>query len=340
MNRETRIWTIVMIVGAVGLLANGLLRGAGSAYVEETPHEFVRVVDGAAPGQATWMPIDEARAQGLTDLPAAGSAEHRAWTSVAAATQRRFAEATAADPAQTRYRFSWSRTLGVWTAGLFTLFIFSFLVRDNPLYKVAEAIVVGVSAGYWMVIGFWDVLVPNLFGKLMPGIVQSWAMPGLDADTDWSYLAPLILGVMLLWRLAPSGTWIARWPLAFIVGTTAGLRLLAFLHGDFLAQIKNSIVPLWVTDAATGGFDFWGSLRSLVLVVGVLSSLVYFFFSFEHKGTVGKIAKLGIWFLMITFGAAFGYTVMGRIALLAIRFEFIFDDWFWLIDPTAQRLLP
>ena len=45
---------------------------------------------------------------------------------------------------------------------------------------------------------------------------------------------------------------------------------------------------------------------------------------------------MGIWFLMITFGAAFGYTVMGRIALLAIRLEFLFDDWLWLIDPNPS----
>ena len=57
-----------------------------------------------------------------------------------------------------------------------------------------------------------------------------------------------------------------------------------------------------------------------------------------HKGIVGKTAKVGIWVLMITFGAGFGYTVMGRIALLAIRLEFLFDDWLWLIDPTGQRL--
>jgi hypothetical protein len=60
----------------------------------------------------------------------------------------------------------------------------------------------------------------------------------------------------------------------------------------------------------------------VVLLVGVLG-VVYFFFSIEHKGIVGKTARLGIWFLMITFGAAFGYTVMGRIALLAIRIEFL-----------------
>jgi hypothetical protein len=42
---------------------------------------------------------------------------------------------------------------------------------------------------------------------------------------------------------------------------------------------------------------------------------------------------------MITFGAAFGYTVMGRIALLAIRIEFLLDDWLWLIDPLKQRMI-
>jgi hypothetical protein len=140
---------------------------------------------------------------------------------------------------------------------------------------------------------------------------------------------------MLLWRLMPQGEWIARWPLAFIVGTTAGLQLIAYLHGDFLAQIRSSILPLVVMNL--GAFDFWASVKNLIVVVGVLSCLTYFFFSFEHTGFVGKTAKVGIWFLMITFGASFGYTVMGRIALLAIRIEFLLDDWLWLIDPIHRH---
>ena len=79
-------------------------------------------------------------------------------------------------------------------------------------------------------------------------------------------------------------------------------------------------------------------MKNFIIVIGVLSSIVYFFFSIEHKGYVGKTAKLGIWFLMITFGAAFGYTVMGRIALLAIRIEFLLNDWLWLIDPSNIRI--
>jgi hypothetical protein len=142
---------------------------------------------------------------------------------------------------------------------------------------------------------------------------------------------------MLLWRLMPMGAWISRWPLAFIIGTTAGLRLIAFLHGDFLAQIRNTILPLAVMNQ--GLFDPWQSLKNLVIVVGVLCCLTYFFFSVEHKGLVGKAARVGIWFLMITFGASFGYTVMGRIALLAIRLEFLLDNWLWLIDPTKQRVV-
>jgi len=235
--------------------------------------------------------------------------------------------------------FSWSRTAGIWVAALFTLSIFSFLYRDNPFYKFAESIVVGVSAAYWMVVGFWTVLIPNLAGKLWPAWIQTWAMPGLSPvrDDSWyTFFVPLVLGGMLLWRLSPKGSWIARWPLAFIIGTTAGIRMIGFIQADFLSQIRNSIIPLVVmTD---GAFDFWGSLEKIILVSGILVGLVYFFFSFEHKGFVGKVSKVGIWVLMITFGAAFGYTVMGRIALLAIRLEFLFDDWLWLIDPTGNRI--
>jgi hypothetical protein len=142
---------------------------------------------------------------------------------------------------------------------------------------------------------------------------------------------------MLLWRLAPRGAWIARWPLAFVVGTFAGIKLISFLDADFVSQIRSTIVP-FVVITASGSFDVWASLRNIGLVFGVLSCLTYFFFSVEHRGFVGRIARAGVWFLMITFGASFAFTVMGRIALFAARISFLFDDWLWLIDPAGKRL--
>ena len=100
------------------------------------------------------------------------------------------------------------------------------------------------------------------------------------------------------------------------------------------------MLPLVVMKETAGGemaFSLGESIRNGLIVFGVISALVYFLFSVEHKGPIGRIARAGTWTLMICFGAAFGYTVMGRIALLAIRFEFLFDDWLWLIDPLGRR---
>lgn len=64
-----------------------------------------------------------------------------------------------------------------------------------------------------------------------------------------------------------------------------------------------------------------------IIVIGVLSTLIYFYFSKPHTGALGVAAKVGIWFIMISFGAHFGYTVMGRVSLLIGRTQFLIDDW-------------
>ena len=246
--------------------------------------------------------------------------------------------ATPTDAALGIAEFSPTHTIGLWISAFFTLAIFSFMYRDNPFYKFAESTVVGVSAAYWMVIGFWSTIIPNLFGKLIPDWTQSWALPGTIPIREafwWTYCVPLVLGIMLLWRLAPKGGWIGRWPLAFIIGSFAGLRLVRFLHADFMSQIRASIFPLIVSE--DGAIDWGDSIRNTLGIISILACLVYFFFSIPHKGLTGRVSRVGVWVLMITFGAAFGYTVMGRIALLAIRLEFLFDDWLWLIDPLGRR---
>ena len=309
MKRETLISTTLLVLGALFLAGRIFLteHGMGKAYVRAVEIKPKEVV---------------------TDV---------SWTKYENATQRQYHESVDQDPDQTQFQFSLSRTIGIWVAAFFTLFIFSFLYRDNPFYKIAESVVVGVSAAYWMVVGFWTTIVPNLLGKLAPEWINSWAMPGLDTKAEYIYLVPLIMGIMLIWRLAPKGGWISRWPLAFIIGTTAGIRLIGFIHADFLGQIRNTIMSLAVYSPETG-FNVWDSIKNIIIVIGVLTTIVYFFFSIEHEGFVGQTAKVGIWFLMITFGAAFGYTVMGRIALLAIRMEFLMNDWLWLIDPSHTRV--
>jgi len=351
MNARTLTWTVILLAAAALLAWRATSGGGmGKVYVERVEKSFVETTVPPPPGadaeetaQTVWLPASS------PEVERYATAEQKAaaisWTDTVQMPPRDYFAAEADDPAQTRIVLDWPRTIGIWVAAFFTLAIFSFLYRDNPFYRLAEAVVVGVSAGYWMVVGFWDILVPNLLGKLAPTFTKTFFLPGLNATgVEWAYLVPLVFGVMLVWRLMPKGGWISLWPLAFIVGTTAGLRMVGYIEGDFLSQVSSSVIPLAVpVEGANGGVDwmasFWASLKNVLLLVGILACLTYFFFSVEHKGGVGKVARVGIWYLMITFGAAFGFTVMGRIALLAARLEFLFDDWLWIIDPTDQRSL-
>ena len=231
--------------------------------------------------------------------------------------------------------------ISAWLYVLMTLCIFSFLYKDNPFYKAAEHLFIGVSAGYVAVMSFWTQVQPNLFGRLWPSradvdngsIIQSvWytiyeifnfittgfgvldrsifpegGIKGFD-EIRIIYMIPFILGIFMLLRLVPKLGWLARWAIAYIVGMAAGLRFYAFLNSNILSQIKASAID-FTSD--------WGTIiNGLIVFIGTLTGLIYFFYSTEHKGVVGRLSRIGIYFLMIKFGAAFGFAVMARISLL------------------------
>lgn len=295
MKQSTIIWTLLMVFGGLGLVSVQLLRGKGEVYVREIPVE--------AKASSKTSPEQTYR-----------------WST--------YQEVTEKEKSDAGVSLSFSRTLGLWVAALSTLAIFSFLYGDNPVYKFTEAVFVGVSAAYAMVVAFWTEIVTNLFAKLTPGLARMTFFPDMDkkVQADLLYLIPLVLSVLLLWRLAPKGNWIARWPLAFFIGATAGIRLISYLETDFIGQLQTTVMP-FIVFSADGTLLWIQSLRNTIVIVGVLSCMVYFFFSIEHEGVVKYISRLGIWFLMVTFGASFAYTVMGRIALLSGRLDFLFNNW-------------
>jgi hypothetical protein len=61
---------------------------------------------------------------------------------------------------------------------------------------------------------------------------------------------------------------------------------------------------------------YWfGTFSNLLLLLGLVAGLIYFYFSVAHKGAIGRVSRFGVWILMIGFGASFGFTVQGRISL-------------------------
>jgi hypothetical protein len=218
-----------------------------------------------------------------------------------------------------------STDFGVWVAAALTLCVFSFLYRDNPFYRFAEHLFVGVSAGYYLVLNFWSVIVANLWDPLTVAFDgrHGPAFAARMGDYRGFLLLPALLGLLLFSRFLPRFGWLARWSLALIIGVYAGLKTTGFAQSDFVAQVHGSIQPLW-----TGA---WGSsLSAVIFTVGLVCSLLFFFFSREHKGMLGGASRLGVFFLMVSFGAGYGYTVMSRISLLIGRFQFLLFDWLGL----------
>jgi hypothetical protein len=196
----------------------------------------------------------------------------------------------------------------IWLRAYWILTLFSFLYRDNVFYKFSEHIFAGLSAGYYVGLIWHSVVIQQLIDPMFN-------------EGHWWLVFPGILGVLMFARLSRNYTWISRTSLAFVMGSTAGIYLISNLHGFVLRQSAATMTSLWDRDG------FAATLLALIVVIGVITTLVYFYFSKEHKGFLGGTARVGIWFIMIAFGAHFGYTVMGRISLLIGRVQFLYYDW-------------
>ncbi len=194
----------------------------------------------------------------------------------------------------------------------FTLAIMSFLYKDNPIYKLAEHIYVGVAAGYLFVLAVVHTIKPNFWDCVVPLFTSA-------AGGQWVRLGAGIFGIMFLLRLYKKTSWASAYPLAVMVGTYAALRMTGLANSDLVGQLHGTINCLNLKGIPFFAWDKPAMINNILIVVGVVCVLSYFFFSLEHKGVLKISGKTGIYFLMITFGSSYGYTVMARISVLIGR---------------------
>ncbi len=192
-------------------------------------------------------------------------------------------------------------SMGTWIGALLTLAVFSFLYKENPFFRVAEHLLIGVAAGYALVTYWESTLLPLLFQPLV-------------REGRLLLLAPLGLGLLLFLRFVPKWAWLGRISLAFVLGAVSGAAIPAYTQAQIIKQVQSTMLPL-------------NSLGHVVVVTAVCAVLLYFFFSRKQQGLLGAFSRVGVYFLMVFFGATFGYTVMSRISLLIGRLQYLLGDW-------------
>ena len=147
-----------------------------------------------------------------------------------------------------------STNIWEWIAFFFTLCVLSFLYKDNPFYKLAEHVVVGISVGLGMV--YWATLA--FYSRFYVPLVH---------EGKYIYIIPAILGLMLVLRLFPKYTWLSRYPFAFLVGVGSGIALPLQMQAGILRQFQATMLPLNLT--TTEG------INDFIILVGVFSCLFY-----------------------------------------------------------------
>ena len=205
---------------------------------------------------------------------------------------------------------------------LLTLMILSYLIGDNPAFRVAVYIFVGVSAGYVGAVAWWQVLYPKVFVPLLSGSFLERLLA----------LVPLVLGVLLLMKLSPRTAWLGTPSVAFLVGVGAAVAVGGAVMGTLIPQTQASFTVFNPANAEESLLArlFFGA----IMLVGTITTLVYFHFGAKATAGGPQRNKLVVWlgwigqvFIAITLGVLFAGVFAAAMTALIERLNFI---WYFL----------
>ncbi len=220
----------------------------------------------------------------------------------------------------------------VWTGVAFvlTLLVFSYLLGDNPLFRIVSYLFVGVTAGYTAVLLVDQVLIPRVFLPLIFGTTPERLL----------LVVPLVLGILLALRSFPRLDKVTTVPLGYLVGAGAAVMVGGAVTGTLFGQING----------AANVFDFQVGtvmtrnplvqlVEGIILTLGTITTLTYFQFGARVKtgqpvqraGLVEALARIGQFFLAVTLGALFAGVFAAALTALIDRLDFIVDTIFkWI----------
>ena len=200
-----------------------------------------------------------------------------------------------------------------------TLMVFSYLIGDNPLFRIAVYLFIGVASGYAAAVVWHSVLVPKL----------SQAFTTLSPLS----IVPFVFGISLLAKLFPRTSWIGSFAMAVLVGVGAAAAVGGALLGTLMPQTQAAIDGFDVLSAGNLGEAASRLIEGVVMLAGTVFTLASFHFSAGRAadGTPKRnrilegIAWVGRVFIALTFGVLFAGVYMSALTAMIERLSFVLN---------------
>ncbi|MBA4419843.1 MAG: hypothetical protein C0391_01720 [Anaerolinea sp.] len=217
----------------------------------------------------------------------------------------------------------------VWAALGFvlSLLVFSYLIGDNPLFRLAVSLFTGVTAGYVADILLFQAIYPRLIYPLLGGTVTT-------SNAITHVITPLILSGLLFFLPTRKLAFLGRIPLALLLGAAGAFTISGAVLGTILPQ-AHATIELFAPGQMKENLP-----ENLVIAAGTITTLMYFYFGarFEigkpirRPGWIEALAWMGRIFLFITLGAIFAGVYTTSVTALVERI-----NAFWNIVTTLIR---
>jgi hypothetical protein len=200
-----------------------------------------------------------------------------------------------------------------------TLMVFSYLIRDNPLFRIAVYLFIGVASGYAATVVWHDVLLPKLSQSITTFNPLS--------------IVPFVFGISLLAKLSPRTSWMGSFAMAVLVGVGAAAAVGGALIGTLLPQAQAAIDGFDILSAGNVGEVAFRLLRGVIMLVGTVFTLASFHFSAgraadgmpKRNRMIEGVAWVGRIFIAITFGALFAGVYMSALTAMIERLSFVIN---------------
>ncbi len=214
----------------------------------------------------------------------------------------------------------------IWTlvAFVITLFVLSYFLGDNELFRLAIMIFIGVSAGYAAVMIIYQILLPRLITPLLTSSFN---------ENIWLFI-PAVLGILLLFKLSTKLSVLGNPAMALLTGVGAAVAISGAVTGTLFGQVNGAISTFDVSGLTTASSIGTQLLGGVVLLAGTVTSLAYFHFGARKKEgqeaaappfLVQILARIGQVFIAITLGALFAGVLAASLAALIERLDYLLN---------------